>query len=229
MTTNGKINYIELPARDIEATKRFFSSAFGWGFVDYGPEYVSFQDAGLDGGTHGDDLVRVDALAPGLPEEALDGVLDLGHAAHAPDHEDLVDLHHESVFLQLAFRGVPRSRNPVARNVIAGTGDRHRDPGDDERHHESEESAVEHVGRIFRAFEPRRPWQERREVLEVPQSMRSSLYPWGGGEASENVPEEAGVASNGFACGPSVRMCEALSLPSPADSSDGSRSPGFHR
>ncbi|MBL37617.1 MAG: hypothetical protein CMP07_04335 [Xanthomonadales bacterium] len=57
MTTNGKINYIELPARDIEATKRFFSSAFGWGFVDYGPEYVSFQDAGLDGGFYKSDLV----------------------------------------------------------------------------------------------------------------------------------------------------------------------------
>ena len=29
-TANGKINDIELPARDIESTKRFFSSAFGF-------------------------------------------------------------------------------------------------------------------------------------------------------------------------------------------------------
>lgn len=57
MTANGKISYVELPARDIEATKRFFSSAFGWNFVDYGPDYVSFQDAGLDGGFYKSDLV----------------------------------------------------------------------------------------------------------------------------------------------------------------------------
>jgi len=34
----GAIDYIELPARDIEAAKAFYSSAFGWNFVDYGPE-----------------------------------------------------------------------------------------------------------------------------------------------------------------------------------------------
>lgn len=56
-TSNCKINYIELPARDIDATKKFFSSAFGWSFVDYGPEYVSFQDAGIDGGFYKSDQV----------------------------------------------------------------------------------------------------------------------------------------------------------------------------
>jgi len=57
MTETGKISYIELPARDIEATKAFYSSAFGWKFVDYGPDYVSFQDSGLDGGFYKSDLV----------------------------------------------------------------------------------------------------------------------------------------------------------------------------
>ncbi|WP_417657728.1 VOC family protein [Pseudidiomarina aestuarii] len=45
-----KINYVEFPATDIEGTKTFFSKAFGWTFVDYGPDYASFQGAGLDGG-----------------------------------------------------------------------------------------------------------------------------------------------------------------------------------
>ena len=45
-----KINYIELPAKDIVATKTFFTAALGWSFVDYGPDYVSFQNAGIDGG-----------------------------------------------------------------------------------------------------------------------------------------------------------------------------------
>ncbi len=45
-----KINYVEFPAKDIEKTKKFFIETFGWSFVDFGPEYVSFTDAGLDGG-----------------------------------------------------------------------------------------------------------------------------------------------------------------------------------
>lgn len=45
-----KINYVELPANDLEAVKSFFSAAFGWTFVDYGPDYTSFANQGLDGG-----------------------------------------------------------------------------------------------------------------------------------------------------------------------------------
>lgn len=50
MNEHEKINYIEFPAKDIEATKKFFNSVFGWSFVDYGPEYVAFNNEGLDGG-----------------------------------------------------------------------------------------------------------------------------------------------------------------------------------
>ncbi len=50
MNKHEKINYVEFPARDISATKTFFTAAFGWTFVDYGPEYTSFADQGLDGG-----------------------------------------------------------------------------------------------------------------------------------------------------------------------------------
>ena len=50
MTAREKINYIEFSASDIAATKAFFEAAFGWDFVDYGPEYTSFSDAGFSGG-----------------------------------------------------------------------------------------------------------------------------------------------------------------------------------
>ena len=56
MSEHEKINYVEFPARDIEATKAFFNSAFGWSFVDYGPEYSAFSDAGLDGGFYKSEL-----------------------------------------------------------------------------------------------------------------------------------------------------------------------------
>lgn len=50
MKVTGKINYVELPARDIAATKRFFSEVFGWTFTDYGPDYIAIDNAGIDGG-----------------------------------------------------------------------------------------------------------------------------------------------------------------------------------
>lgn len=56
MHKHEKINYVEFPAKDLGATKLFFRTAFGWSFVDYGPEYAAFSDQGLDGGFFRSDL-----------------------------------------------------------------------------------------------------------------------------------------------------------------------------
>jgi len=56
MHEHEKINYVEYPARDLKATRAFFEAAFGWSFVDYGPEYIAFSDQGLDGGFFKADL-----------------------------------------------------------------------------------------------------------------------------------------------------------------------------
>jgi len=50
MTNHNKINYIEIPSRDISVTKKFFFEVFGWAFNDYGPDYCSFSNEGIDGG-----------------------------------------------------------------------------------------------------------------------------------------------------------------------------------
>ena len=47
---NYQMDYVEFPAIDIEATKRFYSAVFGWSFTDYGPNYTSFHDGRLAGG-----------------------------------------------------------------------------------------------------------------------------------------------------------------------------------
>jgi predicted enzyme related to lactoylglutathione lyase len=47
---NFQMDYIEFPATDIEATKRFYTAVFGWSFTDYGPNYTSFHDGRLGGG-----------------------------------------------------------------------------------------------------------------------------------------------------------------------------------
>lgn len=52
MDQKEPIHYVEFSARDLPATKAFFSAAFSWSFVDYGPDYAAIQDAGLDGGFH---------------------------------------------------------------------------------------------------------------------------------------------------------------------------------
>ena len=47
---NFQMDYIEFPATNIEATKKFYSQVFGWEFTDYGPGYTSFNDGRLGGG-----------------------------------------------------------------------------------------------------------------------------------------------------------------------------------
>jgi predicted enzyme related to lactoylglutathione lyase len=83
--SSTKINYIELPARSLDATKRFFQQAFGWEFVDYGPEYAAIQNAGLDGGFYQSDLVAQTSTGSALVvlyskdlEQSLKSVEDAG-------------------------------------------------------------------------------------------------------------------------------------------------------
>lgn len=66
MKRHEKINYIEFPARDIEATKTFFTTVFGWSFVDYGPDYTAFGDVGVDGGFYRAELAATTATGSGL-------------------------------------------------------------------------------------------------------------------------------------------------------------------
>lgn len=56
MPEHEKINYLEYAARDIDATKAFFSQVFGWEFEDYGPDYTAFSNQGVDGGFYRADL-----------------------------------------------------------------------------------------------------------------------------------------------------------------------------
>ena len=56
MPAHEKINYVEFPSKSIKKTKAFFSEVFAWSFVDYGPEYTAFANAGIDGGFFKSDL-----------------------------------------------------------------------------------------------------------------------------------------------------------------------------
>lgn len=57
MSKHEKLDYLEYPAKDMVATKRFFEKVFSWVFTDYGPQYSAFDNQGLEGGFYQSDLV----------------------------------------------------------------------------------------------------------------------------------------------------------------------------
>ena len=59
VTRNNSINYIELPLVKHAETKEFYTRVFGWDFIEWGPDYLSFSGAGVDGGFNGVDNAQV--------------------------------------------------------------------------------------------------------------------------------------------------------------------------
>jgi uncharacterized protein len=57
MPQHEKLDYVEMPSKNIAASKAFFTAVFGWDFTDYGPEYTAFSNQGLDGGFFAADFV----------------------------------------------------------------------------------------------------------------------------------------------------------------------------
>jgi predicted enzyme related to lactoylglutathione lyase len=57
-----RVDYIELSVTDVPTAKRFYGTAFGWRFEDYGPDYASFADGRLTGG-----LARTETVRTGGP------------------------------------------------------------------------------------------------------------------------------------------------------------------
>lgn len=67
----ARIDYIELPATDLGAAKAFYTAAFGWPFIDYGPTYAAT-------GAH-----------DGCPEVALSASATVA-PPHTPDAQDAI-------------------------------------------------------------------------------------------------------------------------------------------
>lgn len=58
----ARLNYVELPAAGIGATKQFYEAAFGWSLTDFGPSYAATTTGDTDIGLQGDP-----AEAPAAP------------------------------------------------------------------------------------------------------------------------------------------------------------------
>lgn len=58
----ARINFIELPARDLGAARAFYAAVFGWELTDFGPSYSCTMTGNVDLGLQGDM-----SEAPGMP------------------------------------------------------------------------------------------------------------------------------------------------------------------
>lgn len=50
----ARINYVELPAKDIAAAKKFYTEVFGWKLTDFGPTYAATMTGDVDLGLQAD-------------------------------------------------------------------------------------------------------------------------------------------------------------------------------
>jgi predicted enzyme related to lactoylglutathione lyase len=57
-----RIDYVEFNVADVARAKKFYGTAFGWSFKDYGPDYCEFADGRLTGG-----FAKGDARGAGGP------------------------------------------------------------------------------------------------------------------------------------------------------------------
>lgn len=79
--THHAIDYIEITVPDVAAAKAFYTSAFGWAFTDYGPDYAGIQGIGREQGGICKGEVRPGGLLVVLYSKDLDETLRAVEAA----------------------------------------------------------------------------------------------------------------------------------------------------
>ena len=50
MSTENRIDYVEIPVTDVPRARAFLEAMFGWTFREWGDDYLSFSDGRLNGG-----------------------------------------------------------------------------------------------------------------------------------------------------------------------------------
>jgi hypothetical protein len=83
-----KIDYVEFTSPALEESQAFFTKAFGWQYIDYGPDYRDITNAGLSGG-----IERGERIAPlvVLKADDLEAMLSQVKAAGAEITKEIFD------------------------------------------------------------------------------------------------------------------------------------------
>jgi len=77
----ASLAYVELTVTDSEASATFFSAAFGWELIRFGPSYAGTMGQGTDLGLQGDAAEGSVAPLPGIRVEDLEAALAAVEAA----------------------------------------------------------------------------------------------------------------------------------------------------
>lgn len=77
----ARLNYVELPVRDVAGSRAFYEQAFGWSFAEYGPSYAATTTGDVDVGLQGDAKEWTAQLLPVIQVEDLDATLSAVSAA----------------------------------------------------------------------------------------------------------------------------------------------------
>ncbi len=68
----ARLNYVELPVRNVAGQKEFHASAFGWSFTDFGPDYAATMTGDVDMGLNGDAAQWTAQMLPVIEVEDLE-------------------------------------------------------------------------------------------------------------------------------------------------------------
>src|ERR1044072_5147560 len=71
----ARLNYVELPVKDVSAARAFYEAAFGWALTDFGPTYACTLTGDTDIGLQGDAAEATSAPLPVIQVDDLEAVL----------------------------------------------------------------------------------------------------------------------------------------------------------
>jgi hypothetical protein len=77
----ARLNYVELPVRDVAAAKSFYEQAFGWSMTAFGPTYAATLTGDTDVGLQGDSSEATAAPLAVIEVEDLEAALAAVEAA----------------------------------------------------------------------------------------------------------------------------------------------------
>ena len=72
----ARLNYVELPVRDVAAARAFYETAFGWTLTEFGPTYAATMTGDTDIGLQGDASEATKAPLPVIEVDDLEAALD---------------------------------------------------------------------------------------------------------------------------------------------------------
>jgi len=72
----ARLNYVELPVRDIGAAKTFYEEVFGWSLTEFGPTYAATLSGDTDIGLQADASEATKAPLPVIEVDDLEAAFE---------------------------------------------------------------------------------------------------------------------------------------------------------